>query len=39
VLDELTQIAISQFQAEEGLPVTGQPSLPLAATLAARVTG
>lgn len=39
VLDELTQIAISQFQAEQGLPVTGEPSLQLAALLADRVEG
>jgi hypothetical protein len=39
VLDELTQIAISQFQAERGLPVTGQPTLQLAALLADAVTG
>jgi hypothetical protein len=37
VLDTLTQVAISQFQAEEGLPVTGQPSAELAARLAERV--
>lgn len=37
VLDTLTQIAISQFQAERNLAVTGQPSAQLAAALAAEV--
>jgi len=39
VLDELTSIAISQFQAEQGLPVTGEPSAELAALLAELVEG
>jgi len=39
VPDELTQIAISQFQAEQGLPVTGEPSAELAAFLAQLVEG
>jgi hypothetical protein len=34
VLDPLTQIAISQFQAEQGLPVSGEPSAELASLLA-----
>lgn len=37
VLDTMTMIAISQFQAEAGLPVTGEPSFQLAALLAERV--
>jgi len=39
VLDTLTQIAISQFEAEHGMAVTGQPSAQLAAALAAAVAG
>jgi hypothetical protein len=34
VLDDLTRVAISQFQAERDLPVTGEPSVQLAALLA-----
>jgi len=37
VLDTMTQIAISQFQAEKGLTVSGEPSPELAASLAAEV--
>lgn len=37
VLDTLTEIAISQFQAERNIAVTGQPSAQLAAALAAEV--
>jgi hypothetical protein len=35
VLDTMTRVAISQYQAENGLPVTGEPSTSLAARLAA----
>ena len=38
VLDTLTEIAISQFQAERSMAVTGQPSAQLAAALAAETT-
>jgi peptidoglycan hydrolase-like protein with peptidoglycan-binding domain len=38
-LDTLTQIAISQFEAEHGMPVTGQPSAALAAAIEAAVSG
>lgn len=37
VLDTMTQVAISQFQAESGLQVTGEPSTALAAALATAV--
>jgi hypothetical protein len=37
VLDTLTQIAISQFEAEHGMAVTGEPSFQLATALAAAV--
>lgn len=37
VLDTMTQVAISQFQAESGLEVTGEPSTALAGALAAAV--
>jgi hypothetical protein len=36
-LDTLTGIAIAQFQAEHGLPVTGEPSRQLAIRLAAEI--
>ena len=36
-LDTRTRIAISQFQAEHGYPVTGEPSAGLVADLAAEV--
>lgn len=39
ILDDLTRVAISQFQAEQGFPVTGEPSTQLAAQLLAAVTG
>jgi hypothetical protein len=37
VLDTLTEIAISQFQAEHGMAVTGQPSTDLALALSSTV--
>jgi len=37
VIDTLTRIAISQFQAEQGLTVTGEPSAELASLLASMV--
>jgi hypothetical protein len=37
VLDTMTQIAISQYQAEAGLEVTGEPSATLASSLASAV--
>jgi peptidoglycan hydrolase-like protein with peptidoglycan-binding domain len=37
VLDTMTKVAISQFQAEYGLAVTGEPSQSLANSLAAEV--
>ncbi len=37
VLDTLTSVAISQFQAEHGLPVTAEPSRQVAEALAAEV--
>jgi hypothetical protein len=37
VLDALTQVAISQYQAENGMAVTGEPSSVLASRLAAEV--
>ena len=37
VLDVLTEVAISQYQAERGLPVTGQPSTDLALRLSNEV--
>ena len=37
ILDTLTSIAISQFQAEQGLMVTGEPSAELASLLASMV--
>jgi hypothetical protein len=39
VLDVMTQVAISQFEAEAGLPVTGEPSQALADALRAAVAG
>jgi len=39
VMDTLTEIAISQYQAERGIPVTGQPSTDLALRLASEVAG
>jgi hypothetical protein len=39
VLDTMTQVAISQFQAETGLPVTGEPSQALANALRTAVAG
>lgn len=39
VLDTMTQVAISQFQAESELQVTGQPSAELARALEAAVAG
>lgn len=39
VLDVLTEVAISQYQAERGLPVTGQPSTDLALMLASEAGG
>ena len=39
VLDVLTEVAISQYQAERGLPVTGQPSADLALMLTSEVGG
>jgi hypothetical protein len=39
VLDTLTEIAISQFEAEHGMAVTGKPSPQLAAALMAAVAG
>ena len=39
VLDVLTEVAISQYQAERGLPVTGQPNPGLALQLANEVAG
>lgn len=39
VLDVLTEVAISQYQAERGVPVTGQPSADLALMLANEVGG
>jgi hypothetical protein len=39
VLDALTQVAISQFQAEQGMQVTGEPSAELAEILAQAVEG
>lgn len=39
VMDTMTTVAISQFQAEQGLAVTGEPSEQLASTLAAAVAG
>ena len=39
VLDVLTEVAISQYQAERGLTVTGQPSTDLAIMLASEVGG
>ena len=38
VLDALTQVAISQYQAEHGMAVTGEPSSELASRLAAEAT-
>lgn len=38
VLDTRTRVAISQYQAEHGLPVTGEPSSGLATSLAAEVS-
>ena len=37
-LDTMTQVAISQYQAETGLTVTGEPSQPLADALLQSVT-
>lgn len=37
VLDDLTRVAISQFQAEQGVPVTGEASVQLATMLAAAI--
>lgn len=37
ILDTMTQVAISQYQAEAGLPVTGEPSAELASALARAV--
>jgi hypothetical protein len=37
VLDTMTEVAISQFQAENGLPVTGEPSAQLSGALDAEV--
>jgi hypothetical protein len=39
VLDTLTEIAISQFQAEQGMAVTGQPSTDLALALSSAAAG
>jgi len=39
VLDTLTEVAISQYQAESGLPVTGQPSTDLAFRLSSEASG
>jgi hypothetical protein len=39
VMDTLTEIAISQYQAERSLPVTGQPSIDLQLMLANEVQG
>ena len=39
VMDVTTQIAISEFQAMQGLPVTGEPSEELATMLAMLVEG
>lgn len=39
VLDVLTEVAISQYQAERGLPVTGQPSTDLAIRLSSETSG
>lgn len=39
VMDVLTEVAISQYQAERGLPVTGQPSTDLALMLSSEVAG
>jgi hypothetical protein len=39
VMDTLTEIAISQYQAERGLPVTGQPSTDLALRLSSEASG
>ncbi|MDH3419330.1 MAG: peptidoglycan-binding protein [Gammaproteobacteria bacterium] len=39
VLDVLTEVAISQYQAERGVPVTGQPSTDLALMLSSEAGG
>ena len=39
VMDTLTEIAISQYQAEREIPVTGQPSTDLAIRLSSEVAG